>query len=869
MSDQQERQAGGDGRHPALPPVPATFVDRSRLTELLTQALRNRFVLVSAPAGTGKTVAVAAWARSGGAGGPVHWARLDEASPGRAEQELVAARDAAVVVLDCERALGRDEARGLDRVLQAGSGPVLVLLTRSDPVLPLHRYRLAGQLAEMRAADLALTGAEVRRLVARHGVRLSAPAADALAERTRGWVAGVVLAALSLADEDDPDAAALAVTGSRGTVAEYLLNEVLDAQPAPARELLLRTSVAEDLPPGLAEVLAGPGAGRALSFLVRGNVFVEPLTGPGEGFRYHPLFRELLLAQLTYEAPGTAAALHRAAASWSARHGLAERAVRHSVAAGDWQDAAGHLVADLGVGELLLRGTAAGPGRALQDLPEDVDGEAAALVRAALAASRGDVTGTDLELAVAGRPRGIDPDPTRAGGAPADVAALLLEAVTGARDEPEQVLGAVGRARELLPVLDQDRLAGRPELRGLLDLTEAGAAAACGDLAGAGRALTAAAASRGRPGCEGPAVAALGRLALLEAFRGGLRRAAELLSEHDALAAGEDSAVVRLARAWVLLESGSTEDAAALLRPGTGPPGGPVLPGGPPGRPGPPGPGPLLDGAWALALARVLRDGGEPVAAAEELASARRREVPGWLADRLGEEEVRSWLAADRPDRAAAVMRSVAGTSAPTDALARLVRPAAGRDAEDAGADEGDAAGPVPAVPADRSLGSRVQAALDDAWLLLRRGDTTRALRRVETALQLAAPERLRRPFLAAPPELQRLLRRPDLAVRHGWLEVRAVPAPRRPGRTGQGQAGLPEALTEKEQEVLEHLAQLLTTEEVAAAMFISVNTVRTHVRNILRKLSASRRNEAVRRARDLGLLEVPGPGTPSFIPRG
>jgi len=864
MSDHQARQAGGDGRHPSLPPVPATLVDRPRLTELLTRARRHRLVLVSAPAGTGKTVAVATWVRAGGAGGPVHWARLDESSPHRAEQEMADAGDAAVVVLDCERSLGREEARGLDRSLQDPSGPVLVLLTRSDPVLPLHRYRLSGQVAEVRAADLALTGAEVRRLVARHGVRLAAPAADALAERTRGWVAGVVLAALSLADENDPDAAALAVTGSRGTVAEYLLSEVLDAQPEPARELLLRTSVAEDLPPGLAEVLAGAGAGRALSFLVRGNVFVESLTGAEAGFRYHPLFRELLLAQLTYEAPGTAAALHRAAAAWSARHGLAERAVRHSVAAGDWQDAAGHLVADLGVGELLLRGTAAGPGRALEDLPEDVDGEAAPLVRAALAASRGDVTGTDLELAVAGRPRGIDPDPTRAGGAPADVAALLLEAVTGAGDEPEQVLRAVGRARELLPVLDQDRLAGRPELRGLLDLTEAGAAAARGDLAGAGRALTAAAASGGRPGCEGPAVAALGRLALLEAFRGGLRRAAELLGEHDALAAGKDSAVVRLARAWVLLESGSTEDAAALLRPGPGPPGGPGLTGGPPGRPRTPGPGPLLDGAWALALARVLRDGGEPVAAAEGLAAARRREVPGWLADRLGEEEVRSWLAADRPERAAAVMRSVAGVSARAGALARLVQPAAGEDADD-----GDDTVPVQAVPADRSLGSRVQTTLDDAWLMLRRGDTTRALRRVESALQLAAPERLRRPFLLAPPELQRLLRRPDLAVRHRWLEARSVPGPRRPGRTVPGREGLPESLTEKEQEVLEHLAQLLTTEEVAAAMFISVNTVRTHVRNILRKLSASRRNEAVRRARDLGLLEVPAPGAPSFIPRG
>jgi LuxR family maltose regulon positive regulatory protein len=137
-------------------------------------------------------------------------------------------------------------------------------------------------------------------------------------------------------------------------------------------------------------------------------------------------------------------------------------------------------------------------------------------------------------------------------------------------------------------------------------------------------------------------------------------------------------------------------------------------------------------------------------------------------------------------------------------------------------------------------------------------------VRELEHALRLAAPEQLRRPFREAPEELWRVLRAHDeLLRRHAWLTSRAtgrpqdgLPQPRRgdhlhaePGRQ------ILEPLTDKEREVLGHLSELLTTGEIAAVMFISVNTVRTHVRNILRKLGASRRNEAVRRARDLRIV--------------
>jgi LuxR family maltose regulon positive regulatory protein len=158
-----------------------------------------------------------------------------------------------------------------------------------------------------------------------------------------------------------------------------------------------------------------------------------------------------------------------------------------------------------------------------------------------------------------------------------------------------------------------------------------------------------------------------------------------------------------------------------------------------------------------------------------------------------------------------------------------------------------------------------VDARLLEAALQLHRGQRRRAIAALDQSLRTAAPEGLRRPFRDAPASIRRLLHAtPDLLAQHPWLDgsaVRRPPSAHRPtAPVGAGPDTLTgdeiiEPLTTKEREVLGHLAELLTTEEIAAAMFVSVNTVRTHVRSILRKLSVSRRNEAIRRARALCLI--------------
>jgi LuxR family maltose regulon positive regulatory protein len=159
-----------------------------------------------------------------------------------------------------------------------------------------------------------------------------------------------------------------------------------------------------------------------------------------------------------------------------------------------------------------------------------------------------------------------------------------------------------------------------------------------------------------------------------------------------------------------------------------------------------------------------------------------------------------------------------------------------------------------------------VETLVQSATRYARAGADKQAVRELDRALRLAAPELSRRAFREAPEDIWRLLRQHDeLHARHAWLtdrQPRTSAHDQVPGRRDAGHVGpsdqprrIYEPLTDKESEVLGHLSELLTTEEIAAVMFISVNTVRTHVRNILRKLAASRRNEAVRRARALRLI--------------
>ena len=221
----------------------------------------------------------------------------------------------------------------------------MLLATREEPTLGLHRLRVAGRLTELRGPDLHFSLDETRALLDASGITLSDSGLASLHERTEGWPAGLRLAAISLAAHPNPERFVSEFSGSERTVAGYLLAEVLERQPPEARDLLLRTSILERVSGPLADALTGGTAAEAtLQQLEDRNAFVTALDAGRTWFRYHHLFADLLRLELRRTAPATIPSLHRAAAAWHEQEGDVVDAVRHYQAAGDWDPAARLLV---------------------------------------------------------------------------------------------------------------------------------------------------------------------------------------------------------------------------------------------------------------------------------------------------------------------------------------------------------------------------------------------------------------------------------------------------------------------------------------------------------------------------------------------
>ena len=354
------------------------LVPRPRLTARLDEGLARGLVLVCAPAGYGKTVLLADWARRGrqpaawlsldaGDNDPARFwrhavAALDRARPGTGErvapllgppapasfQGLVTAlinelaaqpgEGEALLVLDDYHVIGaRQVHESLAFLLEhrpAGIG--MVLASRSDPPLALARLRARGQLAEVRVAELRFTPAEAGELLQHAASGLPDTSVAALAARTEGWAAGLQLAALSLRGQTDAAAFVEAFTGSHRFVLDYLAEEVLERQPGQLRTFLRETSVLDRLSGPLCDAVTGrEGSQALLEQAERAGLFLIPLDEVRGWWRYHHLFAGLLRARLQVEQPGRVMQLHRNAAAWYAGHGLADDAIGHAAAAGE------------------------------------------------------------------------------------------------------------------------------------------------------------------------------------------------------------------------------------------------------------------------------------------------------------------------------------------------------------------------------------------------------------------------------------------------------------------------------------------------------------------------------------------------------
>jgi LuxR family maltose regulon positive regulatory protein len=866
-----------------VPGVPDWTVPRPRITKLIAEGVRwCPLTMITGPPGAGKTMALALWTAA--EPGTVAWVSLDKYNngpelfwsyvvaalrrsgvtvpkglPGAARGQAgdlgfllrlaatLAAQDPPVTLVldDLHLVTHPTVLDGLDFMLRnVGPGLRLVICSRTDPPLRLHRYRGAGQLAEIRSNDLAFTTAEAGLLLARHGITLTADLLERLTRRTEGWAVGLRLAALSLGSHPDPGQFVNELAAEDSAVAGYLMDEVLDGQSAQVRDVLLCTSILDQVSVDAAVELAGDEQARGIfSNAARANAFIQPI---GSGwYRYHELFAEVLRLTLWRESPDRVAALHRRAARWHERSGLLTDAVRHAARAGDWQLAADLVIDNLAVGQILeprggepLAAEFAGmpPGQAWSR-PQPH------LVLAAIALSAGQPESCAAALAAADDIlERVPADQQAAYGLAAALIRLTASLHSG---DVAAAAAAAAQAEALLSQVPEQKLDRHPDIRARVLFGRGAVELWSGHLDEAARLLRAAIADQPGSATEDQPADCLGYLALAEALRGRLRYAAKLAIR----ATGSPGAHIQnpnpaalVALAWIHLERNDLREAGSWLKQADA-----ALTA---------NPARLIGAvAYLVAACGALAEGRATVATQIITRARSACYVPGWLDHKLSLIQSRACAAAgDLPAAIAAAERAGADTSpevAVTLAHARMT------------ARDGDKArrALAPALAANGGAPDqvRVQAWLVDARLGYTSGDRARGRRSLASALRLAEPEQLRLPFAMERSWIGPVLRNdPDLASSHRCLLTPTLPReqlPAPPAAPDQAAILMVEPLSEREREVLRHVSGMLSTTEVASEMHISIHTVKTHMRSILRKLAVTHRGEAVRRARQLRLI--------------
>jgi LuxR family maltose regulon positive regulatory protein len=859
----------------AIPDRPPFVVTRPRLVDRLRRSDVPVTVVVGPP-GSGKTQLVASWATDARASGTVAWVTLEdddqacpfwsvvvealrdaglEISPSlassavatpvdrsflvRLASELTRLGTPALLVLDGVSDLaGTRWATELEFVLRH-TAPLLrlVLVGRWDPPLPTHRYRLTGRLLEIRGADLAFTAKEADKLLGLHGVHLSAGKLSSLLEHTEGWAAGLRLFAMALQGRQDADSVVDSITGHEATIAEYFFDEVLRTQPAHVRSFLLDISILDTFTAELAEAVSGRSDARAiLAELERRNAFVQPTAEFSTVYRFHRLFAELLFAELLCAAPERLRTLHRRAAVWFAERGQTAEAVGHAVKAGDRETAAMIVIEHYAIGRLLIEGRSGSLGTLLHQLPLG-DTPEAALVAGGLALSDGSAEECAEHL------RRVPQD---AGGSAVALSDLLLRVLLAdACGTEEQVLLCGSAAEQALSHIPADQVARHPELTVLLLAAKGRAQSRQGAIDAA--AVTFARAIAHTPtDFHAPRLECLEHLALIEAHRGHLGHAERLaeeaidFAERCGVPAACRPVTAHIALAWVAMERYDVDGAGHHLRIAD--------------QRRRPDSAPLTTAAMALVKSRRLLARGELRGAAKLLEDAAASagdgtRTPRWLAVEIVLARAQLMIITGRPGDALRLVHDLPARELPSVRVTQAAALVAGGDARQAR----EVLRPVLCVA---GLPSPVAV---EGWLVMATvaahdGDTADARSALEHALRHALPEAQRRVVHRVWVQLRRLLRDNDELVElHRVLQGAARGA--RPQHSPETGPILVEPLSRREMDVLEGIAAMLPTEEIAARLFVSINTVKTHVRSILRKLSASRRNEAVRRARALGLI--------------
>jgi LuxR family maltose regulon positive regulatory protein len=888
-----------------------SLVARPRLSERLRRGAESALTLVSAPAGFGKTTLLAEWLAVAAADErSVAWLSLDQRDndpalfwtylvaalntgapavgaggllllqrpqpPNEAGlvallNDLDAISNDVVLVLDDYHVIdARDVQDGMTFLLEHLPPQIhLVIASRTDPALPLARLRGRGELTEIRAADLRFTPGEAAAyLNGVMGLALTAADVAALEGRTEGWIAALQLAALSMQGREDVTAFIDGFAGDDRYIVDFLAEEVLQRQPEHVQHFLLQTSILDRLSGPLCDAVTGQDGGKTkLAALERGNLFLVPLDDRRRWYRYHQLFADVLHARLRDEQPGDVPDLHRRASEWYEQNGEPSEAIRHALAAGDFGRAAD--LVELAIPAMLQSRQEAAVLGWLERLPDEVVrvrpvlsvGFAGALL------AGGDYEGVEARLRDA---EGWLDGPTDTGqGSHAPAAEMVVVDDAEFRRLPAEIElyraaqalvrgdgpGTVRHARRALELSPADDHLGRASAAALMGL----ASWASGDLEAGHSGYAECMAGLRRAGHIADTFGCAIALADIRRTQGRLGEAMRTYEQALQRASEQGGPVLRgtadmyvgmsevhrerndlHAATQQLLRSQELGEHTGL---------------------------PQNRYRWRVAMARIREAEGDLGDALDLLNEAERlyvgdffpnvRPVPalrarvrvtqGELAEALGWARERGLSVADD----LSYLREFEHITLARVLLARYTAERAERPIREAtrllerllrAAEEGQRTGSVIEILVLQALAHQA------------RDDIPAALASLRRALTLAEPEGYVRIFVDEGPPMASLLRA-AAKLRIAPSYVRRLLAAVNKTEDGRpASQGLTEPLSERELDVLRLLGTDLGGPEIARELIVSLNTVRTHTKNIYAKLGVNNRRAAVRRARELDL---------------
>ena len=901
-----------------LPKPRPDLVARPRFAERLDRGALAKLTLISAPTGFGKTSLIAHWLTSRTTHQrPVAWLALDQADdqPTAFWTQIIAALQvvagpafgegilallesgqpptegvlAAVVnelselpdgldlVLDDYHAIDDSEVHeGMTFLLDHLPPQVhLLITTRADPPLPLARLRAQAEMVEIRASDLRFSAEEASTYLNEvMGLGLGSEDVAALEERTEGWIAALQLAALSMEGRDDIAEFVARFTGNDRYIVDYLIEEVLQRLPADIRTFLLDTCILDRMSGPLCNAVTERGDSKAmLGTLERRNLFVVPLDDQRRWYRYHHLFADVLQAHLEDEQPERAPELHRRASEWYEREGEWTEAIRHALAARDFERTAELLEGALPAMRIarqetaLLRSVTALPDDLVRRRPVLNVGFAGALL------ATGELSSVEGRLDNAERQ--LMPLTSDDGAASS---ARVAEIAFVDEDELRRVPGHIEMYRAALAQVRGDVPATVEHARRTLELAleddhmvRAGAAGFLGiafwtggDLGAAHRAWSECVAGLERAGHVADALGATLALADICIVQGRLGDALRTYEHALALVPEQSQALVRgtadmhAGMSEVCRERNDLEGARRHLLESQDLGGYAAMPQHP--------------YRWRVAMARLLQAEGGAEEALTQLEEAERLYVSDFFPNvrPVAALRARMWIAMGRLREARRWARE-AGLS-PEDelsylgefehiTLARLVLAAAkadGRAEESRAGAEGLLRRLRAAAEAGGRTGSVIEILILEALAVAAGGDKASALVALEQALTAAEPEGYVRLFVDEGNAMRALLgeasRRGITTDYISELLAGWEPPSHHPMRT----QGLVEALSDRELEVLRLLASELSGPDIARELMVSLNTMRSHTKNIYMKLGVNNRRAAVRRGQELSLLSGP-----------